>query len=109
MRRESSKASPREISRAIEKASGTDIYMLATVTVTVAKGWEQPKLPTNRRRGSAKRIPIAAEHNAEAHGQGGNRAQSAVGKLAQPGEGGRTRLGRPGLFGSPVPQPCRFR
>jgi hypothetical protein len=30
------------------------------------------------------------------------------GKLAQPGEGGRTRLGRPGLFGSPVPQPCRF-
>jgi hypothetical protein len=31
------------------------------------------------------------------------------GKLAQPGEGGRTRLGRPGLFGSPAPQPRRFR
>jgi hypothetical protein len=45
----------------------------------------------------------------KAHGQGGNRAHGAVGKLTQPGEVGRTRLGRPGLFGSPVPQPCRFR
>lgn len=32
-----------------------------------------------------------------------------MGKLAQPGGGGRTSSGRPGPFGSPAPQPCRFR
>lgn len=107
---EAAKVSAIEMQRAVEAASGVDIYMRAKVVVTVVNP-PAPEFQIRKRppigkpvrfgprhidgEGSAKRIPIAAEHRAEAHYQGGYRAHGVVGTSDTTWRGGAHEFGTP--------------